>query len=754
MVPDVSALLNAVLQFNQDRRLMRVKTPLEAESLLVHTFEGREAVSEPFDLRLVLLSPYAHLELKSLIGQPVLLTMRTHMNTDRFFHGYVREFARVGSDGGFAMYEADLSPWFWFLRHRTNCRIYQDLNVIEVARRVFSEYGGLANARFDLTESRYKAMPYCVQYNESDYAFVSRLLAEAGIHYRFEHTKEGHVLVCSDDSTQCPPLDVDPNIRFHGEQGVLEEDVMDEWTSRRSLAPAAHSLKTFDFKQPTNPLAVRTDNAIPRGLLPPMERYEYDGAAGYINTLLGDDRAAVRMEEAAWQTKVYEGGGTSRLMEAGRHFRLDGHFEHQGEEQDERKFFLLSVEHQAHNNFLNNFSSAEGSVYKGSVRCIRRKIPFRPARAQAPRMPGPQTATVVGPPGEELYADRFGRVKVQFHWDRDGMSNEKSSCYVRVASPWAGEGMGGVSIPRIGQEVVVDFLDGNPDRPIIVGRVFNAGNMPPFGLEVSGIRSKTVKGGGYNEMTMHDSPGAQLLNLQAERNMDTLVKNDQNNNVNVNKTTNVGADHTEKIGANQTMTVGANQELTVQSNRTATVNGNDTRTVQGTSTTSVTGDVTQTYNANQARAVTSNYTETVGGNWTSSLTGNYTGAVSGNWSDAVTGTAAWMVTGAVTETMQGGRTVAITGADKRGVAGAVEDSNDGPRTVSVNGPLSQGSSGPCQLHADAPMTVTSGAKVELGVGGCGITIDAGSIVISAPGATVKVDAGGVTVNGAKINLNC
>ncbi len=763
MVPEVADLLSSVLRFNQDRRLVRVESPLDAEMLMVHRFEGREAVSQPFDFRVELLSPYAYLELKTLIGQPLRLILRTHVDTDRSFHGYVREFARTGSDGGFARYEARLSPWFWFLSHRTNCRIFQDLSLIDIVRQVFDEYGALADARFDVSEGRYPVLPYCVQYNESDFDFVSRLFEDAGIHYRFEHGEGGHTLVASDDSTQCPAQPEDPTIRFHADQGVLEEeDVMDHWTARRSVAAAAMSLKSFDFKQPRNPLSASIDNSVPRGLLPPLEHYEYDGAAGFVTHDLGDFRAGVRMEEAAWRTKLYEGEGTSRLMQSGCWFQLDEHFEHEQEAAEDRQFFAISVTHTARNNFIADFSDAGGAVYRGSVSCVRRKIPFRPARATPlPRMPGPQTATVVGPPGEELYADKYGRVKVLFHWDRQGRGDESSSCYVRCASPWAGEGMGGVSIPRIGQEVVVDFLDGNPDRPIIVGRVYNADNMPPFGLEVSGIRSKTVKGAGFNEMTMHDGAGTQLLNMHAQRDMTTTVQNDQTSTVNNNKATTVAVNHTESVGvdqtmsvgSNQTLSVGANQATTVKANRSATVVGNDTRTVQGTATSSVTGAVTQTYSATQTRAVTSDYTETVGGNWASALAGNYTGSVAGHWADSVTGTAAWTVSGATTETLQGGREVSVTGAEKRSGAGVVEDVNSGTRTIGADGALVQSSGATCDLQSAGVMTVASNSQVVVAVGGAAITLDAGSIVITAGGSTIKVDGGGVTVNGAKIDLN-
>jgi type VI secretion system secreted protein VgrG len=753
---DISAILFAVAGFNQDRRLIRVKTTLEADVLMVHRFSGTEAVSQPFDLTVSLLSPYAALELKSLIGQPLLLTMDTHTGEPRYFHGYVREFSRTATEGSFARYEAKISPWFWFLSHRINCRIFQDLNIIDIAKKVFDEHGALAMYDLDgLDPSRYPPKPYCVQYNESDFVFISRLFADVGIHYRFEHNEEGHTLVASDDSTQCLPQLIDPQIRFHSEQGAFKEQAMVVWTTHRSLAPAAFSLKTFDQKQPTAPLVATVDNmAIPRGLLPPFESYTYDGAAAFLTTSAGDQRAALRMEEAAWRTKLFEGQGSSRLMHAGRYFQLNEHYEHNHEDAEDRQFFVVSVKHDGHNNFVKDFSATEGSVYVGQVSCVRRKIAYRPERLPALRMPGLQSATVVGPAGEEIFADKSGRVKVQFHWDREGKSDQSSSCYLRVATPWAGEGMGAVSVPRIGQEVLVDYLEGNPDCPIIVGRVYNAHNMPPINLDVSGFKTKTHKGAGFNEFTMCDTAGSQKVNVQAERNMDTLVKNDQSNTINNNKATKVASNHTEDVGVNQTVTVGANQAFTVKANRSADVVGNDTRTVKGTSGSTVTGDVTQTYLATQTRAVTSNYTETIGGNWTSALTGNYDGGVTGNWAQTVVGTTTSIEVGAVTHIIESGRDEFITGKDNRSVNGPVTDANQGVRSVSVTGNLDQGASGTCDLHSEGVMTVASAAKVVSQVAGSSITIDGASIIIVAGGSTIKVDAGGVTVNGAKINLNC
>ncbi len=756
MQTDIASLLSLVSKYNQDERLVRIQSPLDAEMLLVHSLRAHEKVSQPYACELQLLSPYAHLELSKLVGQPVALKLRTHLGTDRFLHGYVAEFRRAGSDGGFARYEARVAPWFWFLRQRLNCRIYQDKTVLEIVDEVFGAHQPVADYRFEVATGRYEKLKYCVQYNESDFDFVSRLLEDHGIHYRFDHRDDGHSLVMADDSTQSPPLADEPRIRFHGEQGTLAEDVIDRWDGCLSVAPSALAVNTFDFKQPAQTLLGSVPLDLPRGLLPPMESYLYDGAARYATTSRGEALAAMRAEGAAWQTEIFEGEGTSRLLAAGRYFELFGHFEYDQEPEEDRRFFTLETRLEAQNNFLPDYSHTEGASFRVLLKSVRRKITFRPERSTPrPRMGGPQTAIVVGPPGEELWADKYGRVKVKFHWDRLGAKDGSDSCWLRVASPWAGADMGGVSIPRIGQEVVVDFLDGDPDRPLITSRVYNADNMPPFGLHVSGLKSKTVKGGGFNEMTMHDSPGAELLNLRAQNDMTTLVLNNQANTINADKTTQVAANHTESVGINQTMTVGADQALTVKANRSATVQGTDTRTVTGTSTSTVTGAVAQTYHAGQTRTVTAaGYTEAVTGDWRSTLTGNYAGTVSGNWVDSVTGTGTWNVTGLTTETLTGGRNVSVTGTDSRVVNGPVEDSNTGARTVVVTGALAQSVTATCALHSDSTMSIDSGSQVALGVGGCGITIDGASIVISAAGSTIKVDAGGVTVNGAKINLNC
>ncbi len=737
----------AVQRLQQDRRLIRVDTALSPDTFLVKRFDGVDAVSKPFFYRIELLSTQSRLELKQLVGQPMRLQLGDEFG-GRNVHGYVREFASSGQEAQFSSYCAELVPWFAFLGYTCNCRIFQDKNVLQIVEEVFSGYAQLARYRYDLDASKPEPLSYCVQYNESDLAFVSRLLEDAGLYYSFVHDEEGHTLVISDDSTVSVVHGDLQALAFVSDQGTLARTGLHRWGARRRVGPSAQTLRSFDFKQPSQQLDGSQGNQVPLGLLPPLEQYRYDGAARFANSRVGQALANVRNEEAEWQTKLFECSGNAGELEAGACFRLERHLDFVGRSDNDREFFVVSVRHEGHNNFASDFASAEAPSVEMQAQVLRRRIPFRPLRETPwPRMPGPQTATVVGPPGEELHADAYGRVKVQFHWDRKLDRRENASCWIRSASPWAGADMGGVSPPRVGQEVVVDFLDGDPDRPIITGRVFNEQNMPPFGMEVSGLKSKTVKGGGWNEVTMHDKSGGELLNMRAQRDMVTTVLNDQTASIKNNKSTDVAANHN--------MTVGGNQDIGVTGNRGIKVTGTDALNVTGTRTTDVTGAVTQTYQAGETKTIAaSGYTETITGKLTTTLTGDYISQRTGAWQETVTSTSLRNVVGKVTEQFGAGRETTITGLDKRGVNGAVQDENIGARTVGVDGVFEQGVSGTHSQFSNGDMSLGSASKLVAAVGEAAcIEITGGEIKISAGGSEIVINASGVSVNGSEIKLN-
>ena len=761
MYGHATATMPTIARFRQDRRLVRVTSTLDPEPFVVHHFHGSEAVSRPFAFTADLLSPDATLELKQVIGQPMGFTLQTP-DGERHFHGYVKEFARTGTDGDLATYRAEVAPWFDFLRHTSNCRIFQDMTVLDIVDEVFARYPGLAEYSTDATASRYAKMPYCVQYNESDFAFVSRLLEDAGIHYYFEHSADAHVLKLADDSTRSPAIGPHPTVHFQSDQGVREDDGLDGWTAIRRIGAGLKSHKSFDFKQPRNALSADRLLDPPHGVLPVLEHYRYDGAARFGDSSAGSALAGLRGEELSWQTKLFEARGTCRSLRTGHYFVLQGHYDHAETDEESRQFFLLGVKHDARNNFKPDFSAAEGCVYRAEAVCLRRKIPYRPpCDTPLPYMRGPQTATVVGPAGEEIWTDAYGRVKVQFHWDRLGQLNERSSCWVRVSSPWAGPGMGGVSAPRIGQEVVVDFLDGDPDRPIVTGRVYNKDNPQPFDKHVSGIRSKTVQGEGFNELTMHDAAGSELLNMRAQRDMATTVLNDHSSSVGSNKSTSVGASHSLEVGADQSIAVGGNQDISVKGSHSSSITGSSTHTIAGALGSTVAGAVSETYQAGHTRNVTGGYDDTVVGGYNETITGNYASTLNGNHvsqrngtlTETVTGTSMRTVLGATTENHNASRTTTVAANDTHQVGGNLEQEIGGQHKTMVASDVSHVAGGKHEAAAGGPMTLASGSKMTLQVGGAGIEIVGGSIVISAAGSTIRIDGGGVSINGAKISLN-
>ncbi len=747
MFAEALSLSGGLLRLQQDRRLIRVETPLDADTFLVKRFHGQEAVSSPFTYQVELLSSQPRLELKQLVGQPLSLLLGDEFGNSRL-HGYVREFASSGQQAQLSSYRAEIAPWFVFLDYTCNCRIFQDLTTLAIIEQVFEPYGALARFRYDLATSKLQPQPYCVQYNESDFAFVSRLLEQEGLYYSFEHDEDGHTLVISDDSTSSVAHGEPAPVLFIADQGTLARTGIHRWDARRRVGANAQVLRSFDFKQPAERLDGNQHAQVPVGLLPPLEQYRYDGAARFSNSRIGEALAKVRSEEAVWPTKLFECAGNLGGLQAGSCFVLERFPDFIGRSEPDRSFFVVSVQREGQNNFAADFASAEAPSVQMQAQVLRRAITYRPLRqTPVPRMPGPQTATVVGPPGEELHADRYGRVKVQFHWDRELDRRENASCWIRSASPWAGADMGGVSPPRVGQEVIVDFLDGDPDRPIITGRVYNEDNMPPFGMEVSGLKSKTVKGAGWNEITMHDGAGGELLNMRAQRDMVTTVLNDQNADIQNNKSTTVAVNHS--------MGVGANQDISVGGNRSINVTGTDLLGVTGTRTTNVTGAVTETYQAGETKTIVSaGYTETITGPFTTTLTGNYTSQRTGTWQETVTGTSSRTVGGKTTETLQAGREVLVTGLDKRQVTGAVEDSNVGARTVTVDGAFEHGVTGTHLQGSDDHMMLVSAAKLTTAVGGAAIEIIDGEIRISAGGSEVVINAAGVSVNGSEIKLNC
>lgn len=533
----------------QNQRLFKLTLPVQGGGqLLLDAFAGTEGLCEDFHFTLALISTDADIKLKSAMTQAARIEIPLADGGSRFIHGHVLGFASTGSDGGLCHYTAVLGPWFSLLKRRFDTRIFQDQTIEDVIRQVFTAHAAFANYEFRLTRPL-KPRSYLTQYRESDNQFVKRLLEEEGLFYYFEHTQHAHFMIVTDDSTHLPEMPEQPAIRFH-RAGVTEKaDSIFLWNAERSFLPGGVSIQTFDYRQPANRLPVSLSGMIDQGNAPGYEIYDYAGQYTYANYEEGDAFARRRLEALSVEAKVFTGVSNCRALRPGYGFTLTQHYLHDKGSAEDRKFLILAVEHEGRNNYRGQEAS-----YHNNIRCIRQKVPYRPRLATPrPQIHGPQTAVVVGPPGEEIYTDELGRVKVQFHWDRQGDFNDKSSCWVRVVQAGASGGFGAIQLPRVGDEVVVSFIDGNPDRPLVIGSLYNSTNTPPWPLPAnktqSGFLTRSLKGDGStaNFFRFEDKPGQEQLSLHAERNMDTEIEVDEVHTVGNNRRITVGGTHTEVI---------------------------------------------------------------------------------------------------------------------------------------------------------------------------------------------------------------
>ncbi len=418
----------------------------------------------------------------------------------------VSRFEYFGRGDRLNMYRAQVVPTLWFLSLNSDCRIFQNLTVPQIISEVLKRRG---LDDFDQSGIRgsYPQLEYCVQYNESDFAFISRLMEEVGIFYFFQHSEDGHRMVMADSNAAFPAAK-DREVSFV--DNLSERSYNNEiwrWHHTYEFRPGKWAHKDFNFKTPTSNMLSAVNSLVSLQGNSAIEVYEYPG--GYEVRGDGDSRAKVRMEAEEAHHDIVEGESYCRSFSPGATFTMTGH--HSSAEAD-RPYVVTSVRH--HMDALAQYTtgaSSEAEGYRNEFTCVPANPPFRPLRTTwVPRIHGTQTAVVTGPAGEEIYTDEFGRVKVQFHWDREGQYNESSSCWLRVSQVHAGKGWGMMDLPRIGEEVIVSFLEGDPDRPLIVGRVYNGVNNVPFNLPAEKTRrgnmTKTYKGAGFNEMSMATPP--------------------------------------------------------------------------------------------------------------------------------------------------------------------------------------------------------------------------------------------------------
>ncbi len=533
----------SALPFSETTRLLRFQSSLTGNrALSIAAIKGGEALSEMPSYTLDLITQNPSIDLKDVLNQPVAVDIMLQDGSERQIHGYLVRFGFERNDGGIAYYRGDLVPWLWYLGKRINSRIYQQVTVLDVLRKVFADYGALVDYQTHVKQEL-KQEDYVVQFQESDLNFVSRLLERHGLFYYFEYRQDGHTLVIADDSTSCPDQAHDPVVTYNAASGVQQADRLTALSASRETQPGVVALHTFDYKHPKSRPYVELPTLADQGNAPKLEVYDGNSAFAYKDASAGEAEAKRRLEVYEWQAKVFRGESGCRGLTVGRKFRIDGHFWFDPAKQDDNEFLVVGIEIDAKNNF--DDASTQPGSFRSTLTLIRSKIPYRPVRQhEKPIMPGPQSAIVVGPKGQEIHTDGMGRIKVQFPWDRYGKNDQESSCWIRVSQPWAGRGWGTVAIPRVNQEVIVDFLNGDPDRPIIVGRMFNAEQTPPYalpdGAHQMGFHSNsTPGGGGFCEVVIHDKKGDELVNIHSQKDMATTVQNNHVTVVNGPNQTNV-----------------------------------------------------------------------------------------------------------------------------------------------------------------------------------------------------------------------
>ncbi len=503
-----------------DRRV-RVDSAL-GDALWLERLDGHDGLSRHGEYRLVLLSRRGDIAAAELLGKPISLVVDLPAGR-REFNGLAAGFSLLQPRGRLHRYRVVLRPWTWMLTRRSDSRIFQGQTTQQILQAVFAGHS-CADFRFDLAGS-YSARPYCVQYRESDFHFMSRLLEEDGIHFFFEHVAGRHTLVLADSAKAHAPVTGYESVSFieSGPQQAALREGLRGWTCLAEIQPARQVLRDYDFEKPRADLQAGAEPLRPAGHDHAGELECYDHPGGYRERADGERLARIRAEAARVQHESFQGEGNAGGLAPGALFRLQAH----PRSDQNRDYLVTAAEYclQESGREAGDAGDAAGQWLALKIEAIAAEQPYRPPRITAkPVVQGPQTAVVTGPAGDEIHTDRYGRVKVQFHWDRQGQRDQHSSCWIRVAHPWAGQNWGMVAVPRVGQEVVVEFLDGDPDRPIITGSVYNADQMPPYELPrhmtQSGIRSRSTpdaNGSNCNEIRFEDRRGAEELRLQAER---------------------------------------------------------------------------------------------------------------------------------------------------------------------------------------------------------------------------------------------
>jgi len=637
--------------YDQTSRILGITTDLGDNMAVLTKLEGEDAISRLFHFHISFATEEPAASVKALLGTGVTLSFGRPGDSDegptgmerRPFHGRISRLTRgFVSRGEATEWRAEVVPDIWFMSRTTDCCIYQNKTVQQIIEDKLGKHG-VTNYEFRLTGS-YEPLEYCVQYRETTLNFIRRLMEQAGMSFWHEHEEGSHTLVISDinNNAQLAPW---PDLPISGRRDTAAIRRLDEEFAVRSHGRA---LRDYNFEM-VDKLPVDEPTTMEVGPAGFSELYDYPGI--YQQSGAGRSIAKAQMEADEAMHQRLHGESAVAGLNAGMRIKIEGI--------DDTELLVTEVRHSAqdYSHWTANMWGRRDPVepsYSNAFVCMPKDVPFRPERlTPRPFVQGPQTAIVTGPSGEEVHTDEHGRIKVAFHWDRLDPSDDTSSCWLRVSQGWAGSSYGQVHIPRIGHEVIVDFLEGDPDRPIVTGRVYNGNNKHPWSLPAnktqSGIKTdSSLGGGGSNEMRFEDKAGSEQVFVHAQKDLDTEVEN--------NETRWVGANRTTDIDGHETTTIGGNKKTDVMGNFDETITGQETR--------NVTGAVSETFASSETRTIASSQTETIGSSITQTVGAGVTQTIGGAMTQTVAGGLTFTTPAAVTFTAAGGFTVVAPGGTK------------------------------------------------------------------------------------------
>jgi len=713
----------------QESRSVKLTTPLGPDKLLLVSFSGDEHVSRLFRYELEMISDDNAIGPADIVGKNVTFSVQMTDGSPRLFNGFVSRFFAGDEEHGRRNYRAEVVPWLWFLTRTSDCRIFQNKTVVQIIEQIFGDLG-FSDYEIDQVKGDHPQREYCAQYRQTAFEFISWLMEEEGIFYFFKHEDGKHTLVMADQKgayADCVEKEVDyPS----DTSAVAVEDHITRWEHRYEFRTGKWAQTDYNFKTPSTSLMTNESTVVE---LPGNDKYEfYDYPGDYPDTGVGGGLTRVRMEEEEVEHDVVDGASKCKSFTPGGKFKIR---QHRCESEAGKSFVITSIRHSATEPAGYETGAAVEADYSNVFTCVPDSVTFRPARiTPRPVVHGLQTAVVVGPAGEDIFPDEFGRVKVQFFWDREGKKDENSSCWIRVSQNWGGRGWGGTFIPHVGQEVIVIFEEGDPDRPVIVGRLYNAEQTIPLNLPDEKTKSMISDHGG-NKMVWEGADGSQQMHFfsPTENTVFSIGEGCIHQETDGNHVLRIGSDRDDQVDGNEAIKVQGSREDTVNVNVNTTVGGNVDTRITGAKKEKVDGNSDFFKAGTEAKMNLSAKTETTVGVQHSTFVG---AKVEANMSAALTATKGlkYTVTDAVEKKKSAMKEEEVTAAYslKSGAVVSIEG---------VAGTMIEG--------GKAMVDLETGKIVIKNAGGSKITLDGGTITFDCSSVVFKCDT--INFKGAYLN---